>query len=123
MESISLFALFEKHIENFKIYQVCQFVSIENDTVYEFLYDGTFNKVILDVIRNRSSKTDYIRDTYQFEDKNITIYDALTLYGRMSPQISIDTMYDQEIMHGGVYMSLPINGLPLAQGTIKFESC
>ncbi len=121
MESISLADLFQKHAEDFKILQVCQFVT-SDDTLYEFFYDDKHKKVILDVIRYKSTPH-ASRFTHQFADSNITMYDALIMYGLKNPKITFDDHYRAMIpeMPDCVYMGSPVNSLPLAQGKLEYD--
>ena len=122
MEQISLSELFAKHDQsNFGIQQVCQLITKDN-TLYEFLYDENSKKAILDVVRNAKS-SDYGRTTYQFDNKDITIFDALEMYGLKNIKLELDNVFDSEpaIWSGLTYMASPVNGAPLAQGKLVYE--
>lgn len=120
MEQISLFALYEKHSEDFKISQVAQILHQETDTLYEFLYDHAANKAILDVVSNRSS-VDFTRTTYQFDDADISIAKAFEVFGIRQFNIKINLSHSFEAVNNGVYIGLPIVGLDIAQGIITID--
>ena len=122
MEQISLSELFAKHDQsNFAIQQVCQLITKDN-TLYEFMYDDNSKKAILDVVRNAKS-SDYSRTTYQFDNKDISIYEALEMYGLKSIKLELDNVFDSDpsIWSSYTYLASPVNGAPLAQGKLQFE--
>lgn len=122
MEQINLSELFSKHnAHDFKIQQVCQFVTKDN-TLYEFLYDDASKKAVLDVVTNVGSP-DRVRNTFQFDNKDITMYEALDLYGLKNVHIELENVFDSEpaIWSAPVYLGTPVNGLPLANGSISFD--
>jgi len=126
MEQINLSELFAKHYagdpHDFKILQVCQLMAKDN-TLYEFLYDDASKKAILDIVQ-RVGCPDHHRTTYQFSDKDITLYEALNLYGLKNVSIDLDKVIDNEhaIWSAPVYLGSPVNAVPLAQGTIQFDA-
>ena len=120
MEQINLHDLFVSHADNFKISQVAQFITEDDDILYEFYYDDANNKAILDVITDRRSAA-FNKTTYQFADKNITITQALEMYGLKNVQITLNKIYDDDRMPLCVYVSMPISSIGIAQGTIKYD--
>lgn len=120
MQTTTLQEIFEKHQDNFRFYQVCQLLTTDN-ILYEFFYDDTEKCAVLDIIEDRDDVAKLKRTTYKFDKSNITITEAFELLG-YSVNLTFDINPFLVDEHPAVYISLPISGIGLGQGTITLSS-
>lgn len=121
MEQINLSDLIAKHnAGDFKLQQVCQLMT-KDRTIYEFLYDNASNKALLDIVQCAVGPVPK-KTTYQFENKDITLYEAFELCGLKNSTLELDSVFCDEpaIWSAPVYLGSPVNSVPLATGGVSF---